>query len=96
MNFRNLEKIAKGFSNHRRIEILNLVYKTPELSLSEISEELHINFKTAGEHVRRLVISGLIMKRHENSSVRHKITKLGETVLMFLRTLEQHNGKDIW
>ena len=88
MNFRNLEKIVKGFSNHRRIEILNLVHKKPELSLSEISEELKINFKTAGEHVRRLVISGLVIKRHERSSVRHKITKLGKSILMFLRTLE--------
>ena len=94
MNFKNLEKIVKGFSNHRRIEILNLVSNKPELSLSEIAEELNINFKTAGEHVRRLVISGLIVKRHDNSSVRHKITKLGKTVLMFLRTLEQYEWKD--
>lgn len=90
MYFKNLEKIVKGFSNHRRIEILNLLHDKPELSLSEIAEELKINFKTAGEHVRRLVIAGLVIKRHENSSVRHKVTKLGKAVLMFLRTLEQY------
>ncbi len=88
MNFSKLEKIVKGFSNHRRIEILNLIDKKPEMSLSEISDELKINLKTACEHVRRLVISGLVIKRHENNSVRHKITKLGKSILMFLRTLE--------
>jgi predicted transcriptional regulator len=88
MNFRKLERIVKGVSNHRRIEILNLLKNKPELSLSEISDKLKINFKTAGEHVRRLVLSGLVMKRHENNYVRHKVTKQGESMLKFLRTLE--------
>ena len=90
MHFGNLEKIVKGFSNHRRIEILNLLDRNSELSLSEISEELKTNFQTTGEHVRRLVISGLVIKRHDKRNVRHKVTKLGQLVLTFLRTLERY------
>jgi DNA-binding transcriptional ArsR family regulator len=86
--YRQLERIVRGFSNHRRIEILELLEKEPELSVLEISERLKINFKTASEHVRRLTIAGLIMKRSEGSSVRHKLTKRGKKILMFLRTLE--------
>lgn len=85
---RQLERIIKGFANHRRIEILFLVEKTPELSLIEISDELKINFKTASEHIRRLAFAGLLMKRNAGSSVRHALTDDGKLILKFLRTLE--------
>ncbi|MEK9186215.1 MAG: winged helix-turn-helix domain-containing protein [Patescibacteria group bacterium] len=87
-HFKDLEKIVRGFSNHRRIEILTLLDKRPELSLWEISELLNINFKTASEHVRRLAITGLVWKRNEGNMVRHKLSDLGKSILKFLRTLE--------
>ncbi len=87
-NFRQLERIVKGFSNHRRIEILELLKNQPELSVVEISEKLKINFKTASEHIRRLAIAGLVIKRSAGNSVRHKLTDRSESILKFLRTLE--------
>jgi DNA-binding transcriptional ArsR family regulator len=86
--YRQLERIVRGFSNHRRIEILELLEKEPELSVLEIAERLGINLKTASEHIRRLTIAGLIIKRSEGASVRHKLTESGKKVLMFLITLE--------
>lgn len=86
--YRELEKIVKGFSNHRRIEILELLERRPELSLSEISARLKINFKTSSEHVRRLAISGLVYKRNRGNSVLHKLTTRSESILKFLRILE--------
>lgn len=83
-----MEKIVKGFSNHRRIEILTLLDTKPELSLVNISEELKINFRTASDHLRRLAIAGLILKRNEGNFVRHALSPLGKSVLKFLRTLE--------
>ena len=65
-----------------------LIKNEPGLSLIEIAEKLNINFKTAGEHTRRLVIAGLVMKRSDSRSVRHALTNLGNDVLKFLRTLE--------
>lgn len=88
MNYHQLERLVRGFSNHRRIEILNLLAKEPELSVVEISEKLKINFKTASEHIRRLAIVGLVIKRSSANSVRHKITNQGLAILKFLRTLE--------
>ena len=85
---RQLERIIKGFANHRRIEILLLLEKTPELSVMEISDELRINFKTGSEHIRRLAIADLLMKRNAGSSVRHALTEQGKLILKFLRTLE--------
>ena len=86
--FNKLERIAKGFSNHRRIEILYLLKEKPELSVFDIAGELEVNFKTVSEHVRRLAIAGLIIKRHDGNSVRHKLTDRGKSILVFLRTLE--------
>ncbi len=78
----------RGFSNHRRIEILKLLKKSPELAVVEIAGRLKINFKTASEHLRRLAISGLVLKRNDNQNVRHKVSARGEQVIRFLRILE--------
>ena len=58
---RQLERVVKGFANHRRIEIMLLLERQSELSVSEIAETLEINFKTASEHIRRLAIAELVM-----------------------------------
>ena len=58
---RALERIVRGFSNHRRIEMLELIGKNPELSLSEIAGELKINLKTSSGHLMRLIVAGMIM-----------------------------------
>jgi DNA-binding transcriptional ArsR family regulator len=88
LSYYQLERIVRGFSNHRRLEILELLDNKPELSVMDIAEELKINFKTASEHIRRLAIAGLVLKRFEFHSVRHKLTDRGKFVLKFLRTLE--------
>ena len=85
---RQLERVVKGFANHRRIEIMLLLERQSELSVSEIAETLEINFKTASEHIRRLAIAELVMKRNEGNAVRHALTFMGKSILKFLRTLE--------
>lgn len=85
---RELERLVRGFSNHRRIQIVQMLKKTPEMSVEEVADELDINFRTASEHLRRLAVAGLVMKRNDNTSVRHRLTSRGETVLLFLGTLE--------
>ena len=87
-NTHALERVVKGFANHRRIKILALLQKKPELSLEEIAEELDIHFKTASGHVQRLAISGLVLKRSAGREVRHKITPRAKNILTFLRMLE--------
>ena len=88
MHFRKLERAVRGFSNHRRIQIIELLRRDPELSVDEIAHSLKINFKTAAEHIRRLAIAGLVLKRNEGHNVRHKLTTRAGQVLEFLRTLE--------
>jgi len=87
-NYRALERIVKGFANHRRIEILDLLRREPELSVDDISERLHIGYENASDHVRKLAIAGLVMKRNDGPSVRHKLTQRGESILMFCKRLQ--------
>ena len=88
MTYKQLERLVKGFANHRRVEIMELLKKTPELSVLEMADVLEVNFKTISEHTRRLAIAGLVLKRYEFHSVRHKLSERGLQVLKFLRTLE--------
>ena len=85
---KQLERLVRGFANHRRIEIIELLVKSPELSVVEISDALKINYKTGADHIRRLTIAGIIMKRNDINSVRHALTNDGKAILKFLRTLE--------
>ena len=78
----------KGIANHRRIEIAQLLEKAPELSVNEVAESLGVNFKTISEHIRRLALAGIVMKRNDGNAVRHALTSRGKSVLKFLRTLE--------
>lgn len=87
-NTRSLERIVKGFANHRRIEIIDLLGREPELSVDEVATKLKINTKTASEHIRRLAIAGLVLKRSDGSFVRHKLTTRAQNILKFLRILE--------
>ncbi len=88
MEWKKIERIVKGVANHRRIQIIELLKRKPELSVAGIADELKINFKTASDHIRRLSIAGLVLKRYEGNFVRHKLTKRAQSILKFLRILE--------
>ncbi len=83
-----LERIVKGSANHRRIQIIDLLEKNPELSVSEISANIKSDLKNVSEHVRKLTIAGLILKRTQGKNIRHKLTPRGQVILTFYRTLE--------
>lgn len=85
---RELERIVKGFANHRRLQVLELLGKEPELSLQEISQRLKSDFKNISAHINRMAVAGLVMKRSDSKSVRHKLTKRGNIILKFVRMLE--------
>ena len=86
--YRKLERIVKGFANHRRIQIMNLLKREPELSVEDISERLDIGYENASDHVRKLAIAGLVLKRNEGSAVRHRLTPRAEAILVFCKRLQ--------
>ena len=82
------EKVAKGFANHRRIEIMELLSRRGEMTLWQIQKVLGVGMTTASEHTRRLVAGGQVWKRYEGKRVLHTLTPLGKKCLKFLRTLD--------
>ena len=84
---RKLERITKGFANHWRIRILELLSAKAELSVEEIADELNANLKTIASHIQRLANAGLVEKRSAGRAVRHRLSKRGKNVLIFLRKL---------
>lgn len=87
-NYRYVERVVKGFANNRRIEILELLSKQTNLSLNDISGILNMNIKTSCEHIRKMVIAGLVIKRYNGSVVEHSLSSRGQKVLDFLKELE--------
>ncbi|MBI2047977.1 MAG: helix-turn-helix transcriptional regulator [Parcubacteria group bacterium] len=87
LSTKKLERIIKGFANHRRLEIIVLLNKTPELSVEEITKRLSINYENASDHIRKLAIAGLVLKRYEGNVVRHKLTDRAKTVISFCKKL---------
>ena len=85
---KELERITKGFANHRRLQVLELLDKEPELSVQEISEKLKSEFKNISAHISKMAIAGLVMKRNEGNMIRHKLTKRGKSILQFVRIIE--------
>lgn len=88
MEHRKIERIMKGVANHRRIQILELLDQKPELSVQEISDTLHSEFKNVSAHISKLALAGLVMKRSDGNMVRHKLTTRGKSILKFVRILE--------
>ena len=90
---KRLERVVKGFANHRRIQILELLSNSPNLALNEISTKLRVNLKTISEHTRRLHLAGLVEKKYQGPVVHHTVSPLGKTILKFLFTLSLSKGE---
>lgn len=85
---RRLERVFKGAANHRRIEMLQLLERLPDLTLSELERHVGVDHRTASEHTRKLVLAGLLWKRYEGRYVRHRVSDRGAKVLKFCRELD--------
>lgn len=87
-NYHRLEGLVRGFSNHRRIQLLHVLEKEPELSVEELSRMLRVDYRTLSAHLKRLAVAGLVMKRSDGQSIRHKLTDRARTVLAFLHKVQ--------
>ncbi len=83
---KQLERYFKGAANHWRIEILALVQKRDAITVGEISEQLHGNFKTISAHTHALVRAGLLNKKYRGQEVEHSLSPYGKAFLAFMKT----------
>lgn len=81
---KKLERHFKGVANHRRIQILLLVARRPDITLDDIVTEVKGNMKTIAEHTRRLMLAGLVEKTYAGRMVQHKLTPYGRKFVEFI------------
>ncbi|MDO8183360.1 MAG: winged helix-turn-helix domain-containing protein [bacterium] len=82
-----MERLLKGVANHNRLKILELLNKETELSVADISDKLKLGYENASDHIRKLAMAGLLMKRNDGPNVRHKLTPRAISILAFCKTL---------
>jgi len=87
IEYRKVERIVKGFANHNRVKILELLDNKPELSVMEISDILKIGYENASDHIRKMAIAGLVMKKNSGPRVLHKLTSRAKSILVFCKRL---------
>jgi DNA-binding MarR family transcriptional regulator len=85
---KQLERYCKGAASYRRIEILGLLAKKPNLSLDQIAFSLKANMKTVSNHTHRLAQAGLIRKYRSGMAVAHSLSPFGEKFNKFLKTFK--------
>lgn len=83
--YKKIEKIVKGFANHRRIQVLELLSETPGLSVDQISQNLSVDFYTISDHIRKLADSELVEKKYKGRFVLHSLTARGKHILSFCK-----------
>ncbi len=85
---RQIERHMKGVANHWRIEILLFINNNDKATLDEIADGLKMNIKTASEHTRRLVQSGLINKTYAGRQVQHSLSPYGKLFVSFIKSFQ--------
>ncbi|MFA6536300.1 MAG: winged helix-turn-helix domain-containing protein [Candidatus Paceibacterota bacterium] len=88
INYRIVERIVKGFANHNRLKILELLQAEPELSVIDVADKLGIGYMNVSDHIRKMSIAGLLMKRSNGPFVLHKLTPRAEGILAFCKKLK--------
>lgn len=86
--YRRLERIVKGFASHRRLQMLDLLHRSPNLSVSQVAERLHTGYINTSDHLRKMAIAGLISKHNQEASILHKLTPRGAIILEFCKRLK--------
>ena len=84
LNLDWLTVVVKGGANRHRLRIMLSLIENPDQSVTDLADELKINFRTASEHTRKLSQAGLISKKYQSSFMTHHITPLGRK---FIKTL---------
>jgi len=83
---KQLERYFKGVSNHRRVEILLLVARAPNISLEKIADTIECDIKNACQHTQKLVHAGLLNKKYFGRTVGHSVSPYGRKFIQFMKS----------
>lgn len=84
----SIERVIKAFANKKRLQLIEILYKNPSLSVEIISEKLEMEYKMASFHLSKLAMAGIVTKKPLGNNTLHTLTNRGKSILKFVRTLE--------
>ncbi len=86
-NVIKLEHITKGFANRRRVAILQLLARNPDLDVDLISTRLNVGYTSIAAHLQKMHVAGIISKQTDGYFVLHRLTPRGKQIYAFLNRL---------
>lgn len=81
---KQMERHFKGLSNHYRIDALILISQSEGISVEQISQTLNCGFKTASQHLSKLLNVGLVNKNYIGRKVGHSLSPYGKLFCKFI------------
>ena len=84
-NFKELENLTKGFGSEKRLNVLFLLGRRSDLSLSEIEKALKIDIKNLSQHLKIMEEADLVVKSRRGIFVYPRLTTWGQKVSSFLK-----------
>lgn len=72
-NAEGLSETFKILSNGTRLRILHTLIRTPNLSVSEIAEQLEMKPQAISNQLQRLVDKGIVRNNREGNFIRYRI-----------------------
>lgn len=74
MRIKELEKLFKVLGNKRRLQIVRLLLKKDELTVSDIASDIRLSFKATSKHLLQLFQVDILEKGQRSKNVYYKIT----------------------
>jgi predicted transcriptional regulator len=84
---RRQARMVAGLANHRRIEIVRLLMRSPTLCVNEVAAQCGIDQSTTVEHLHRLHEAGLVTKKSQGRRVLLSPTKRAKAFIKAIDTL---------
>ena len=72
-NMKDLEKVLKALANERRLKIIKILKRSPELSVGEVAEEIGLSFRSTSRHLTLLYRAGVLEQERRANLVEYKI-----------------------
>ncbi|PIR88465.1 MAG: hypothetical protein COU09_02210 [Candidatus Harrisonbacteria bacterium CG10_big_fil_rev_8_21_14_0_10_44_23] len=83
--YHRMQRFVRGFSNHRRIEILLYLNEHKGASVVDVAEALGVKLNTISAHVIRLANANLVWKHSDGVAAKCELSREGESVVKFLK-----------
>ncbi len=88
MKDKDIEKIMKSLANKRRIAIIRLLNDKKEMTVSDISEQIKLSFKSTSKHLSILSFADIVEKEQRSSqsfySLSNNLPELVHKIFLFL------------